>query len=141
MYNKKSVEWAHKKEINIYRHPVLSDEEKGIKKNTKLIIRRKKYSEMNEHERTVSNKRRQSYYQRKIRYLMDLAIHNKLNLFITLTFSEKITDYEDAVMCETAERCEADLIVTRNEKDYRKSKVKVLSPGELVKFLEETEEK
>lgn len=41
MYNKKSVEWAHKKEINIYRHPVLSDEEKGIKKNTKLIIRRK----------------------------------------------------------------------------------------------------
>ena len=41
MYNKKSVEWAHKKEISIYRHPVLSDEEKGIKKNTKLIIRRK----------------------------------------------------------------------------------------------------
>ena len=96
MYNKKSVEWAHKKEISIYRHPVLSDEEKGIKKNTKLIIRRKKYSEMNEHERTVSNKRRQSYYQRKIRYLMDLAIHNKLNLFITLTFSEKITEYEEA---------------------------------------------
>ena len=54
--------------------------------------------------------------------------------------SSDITDYEDAVMCETAERCEVDLIVTRNEKDYKKSKVKVLSPGELVKYLEETEE-
>ena len=43
-------------------------------------------------------------------------------------------------MCETAERCEVDLIVTRNEKDYKKSKVKVLSPGELVKYLEETED-
>ena len=51
--------------------------------------------------------------------------------------SSDITDYEDAVMCETAERCEVDLIVTRNEKDYKKSKVKVLSPNELVKFLEE----
>ena len=53
---------------------------------------------------------------------------------------KSLSDYEDAVMCETAERCEVDLIVTRNEKDYKKSKVKVLSPGELVKFLEETEE-
>ena len=43
-------------------------------------------------------------------------------------------------MCETAERCEVDCIVTRNEKDYKKSKVKVLSPSELVKILEETDE-
>ena len=39
-------------------------------------------------------------------------------------------------MCETAERCEVDCIVTRNEKDYRKSKVRVMSPGELVKVLQ-----
>ena len=54
--------------------------------------------------------------------------------------SSDITDYEDAVMCETAERCEVDCIVTRNEKDYRKSKVKVISPGELVKVLESADD-
>mgnify|MGYP004533286333 CR=1 FL=1 len=31
--------------------------------------------------------------------------------------SSDITDYEDAVMCETAERCEVDLIVKRNENE------------------------
>ncbi|PWM69838.1 MAG: PIN domain nuclease [Clostridiales bacterium] len=54
--------------------------------------------------------------------------------------SSEIADYEDAVMCETAERCEASCIVTRNEKDYRKSKVKVMSPGELVKILESADD-
>ena len=54
--------------------------------------------------------------------------------------SSEITDYEDAVMCETAEICEVDCIVTRNEKDYRKSKVKVMSPGELVKVLESADD-
>lgn len=53
--------------------------------------------------------------------------------------SSEITDYEDAVMCETAERCDIDCIVTRNEKDYRKSKVKVMPPGELVKSLESSD--
>ena len=50
-----------------------------------------------------------------------------------------ITDYEDAVMCETAERCKIDYIITRNEKDYKKSKIKVLSPAEFVKILEKTD--
>ena len=54
--------------------------------------------------------------------------------------SSEITDYEDAVMCETAERCEVDCIVTRNEKDYRKSEVKVVTPGELVKVLESADD-
>ena len=54
--------------------------------------------------------------------------------------SSEITDYEDAVMCETAERCEVDCIVTRNEKDYRQSKIKVMSPGELVKVLESADD-
>lgn len=50
--------------------------------------------------------------------------------------SSEISDYEDAVMYETAERCEVDCIVTRNEKDYKKSKVRVLLPNELVGILE-----
>ena len=39
-----------------------------------------------------------------------------------------VSDYEDAVMIETAEREEVDCIVTRNLHDYTKSSVKVLSP-------------
>ena len=47
-----------------------------------------------------------------------------------------MTDYEDAVMAETAARIGADCIVTRNIRDYRKSKVKVLTPAE---FLNKTD--
>lgn len=43
-----------------------------------------------------------------------------------------IFDFEDAVMMETAERIKADCIVTRNTKDYVKSKVAVLDPKEFV---------
>lgn len=47
--------------------------------------------------------------------------------------SSDISDYEDAVMCETAKRCNVDCVVTRNIKDYAKSEVPVYSPQE---FLE-----
>lgn len=50
--------------------------------------------------------------------------------------SSDILDYEDAVMCETAERCEIDCIVTRNEKDYAKAKVSVYTPDKFIKILE-----
>ena len=42
-----------------------------------------------------------------------------------------ITDYEDAVMVQTAKRIGADCIVTRNQKDYARSDVPFLSPQEL----------
>ncbi len=45
-----------------------------------------------------------------------------------------ISDFEDAVMTETAIRSEVDCIVTRNTEDFAKSPVPVLSPK---KFLEE----
>lgn len=41
-----------------------------------------------------------------------------------------MTDYEDAVMTETAGRLKIDCIVTRNAKDYSKSGVPVMSPAE-----------
>ena len=50
--------------------------------------------------------------------------------------SSEITDYEDAVMVETAIRSEMDCIVTRNEKDYTKSFVKVCEPSAFLKLLE-----
>lgn len=47
-----------------------------------------------------------------------------------------MADYEDAVMSETARRIRADYIVTRNEKDYSKSKVPAISPGEFLMKLD-----
>ena len=49
----------------------------------------------------------------------------------------EVSDYEDAVMIETAQRAEVDCIVTRNTHDYSKSLVPVFSPGEFIKMLEE----
>lgn len=46
-------------------------------------------------------------------------------------FSE-MSDYEDAIMVETAIRCEMDCIITRNGKDYEKSPVKIYSPQEFL---------
>lgn len=43
-----------------------------------------------------------------------------------------MSDYEDAVMSETAARNGVDYIVTRNIKDYTKSKVKVLNPKDFL---------
>ena len=47
-----------------------------------------------------------------------------------------ISDYEDAVIAAAAERIHADAIVTRNSKDYRKSKVRVMEPYELLNELD-----
>lgn len=49
--------------------------------------------------------------------------------------SSVISDYEDAVMIETAIRSEMDGIVTRNVKDYKKSSVKVYAPTEFLELL------
>ena len=51
----------------------------------------------------------------------------------------EVSDFEDAVMIETAQREGMDCIVTRNVKDFAKSPVKVYSPGDFVKSMEETE--
>lgn len=46
-----------------------------------------------------------------------------------------VSDFEDAVMIETAERCEVDCIITRNTHDYVKSSVPVYTPKEFLKML------
>lgn len=45
-----------------------------------------------------------------------------------------VTDYEDAVMIQTAKRINADCIVTRNIKDYQPSDVPVYLPEELLRL-------
>lgn len=49
--------------------------------------------------------------------------------------SSEISDYEDAIMVETAIRSEMDCIVTRNVKDYAKSPIMVYEPTEFVSIL------
>lgn len=48
----------------------------------------------------------------------------------------EISDYEDAVMVETARRENLDCIVTRNKKDFKKSTILVYSPSEFIKLFE-----
>ena len=48
-----------------------------------------------------------------------------------------VSDYEDAVMINTAEREKMDYIVTRNVRDYSKSDVPVLTPAELLNKIAE----
>lgn len=87
-----------------------------------------------------------------IYYLNKRAFHNekesriKLNQLLSIVgmvdtsaedvfhaISSQVSDFEDAVMIETAIRLKMDCIVTRNLKDYEKSTVPVYEP---VKFLQ-----
>lgn len=94
MYNHKVVEWNHKTENRVYKHPILTEDERGIKK--KESVPRKRYLEMNAREQLESDRRRERYYKNKEQYLIDLAIHNELDMFVTLTFKDKVVDYEEA---------------------------------------------
>ena len=47
-----------------------------------------------------------------------------------------VSDFEDAVMVETALRSEVDCIVTRNPRDFTKSPVPVYEPKAFLKLLE-----
>ena len=46
-----------------------------------------------------------------------------------------ITDYEDALMAQTAAANSMDYIVTRNVRDYRNSPVKAITPADLMKTI------
>ena len=52
-------------------------------------------------------------------------------------FSAEISDFEDAVMVETAVRSGADCIVTRNTKDYAKAQIAVCTPEEFIQQIDE----
>lgn len=53
-----------------------------------------------------------------------------------------ITDFEDAVLYEAARHLGAEIIVTRNPRDFRKATgLTILSPQELTKILDQTQKK
>lgn len=51
-----------------------------------------------------------------------------------------ISDYEDAILCETVLRAKIDCIITRNIKDFTKSQVRIFLPGEFLGVINQTEE-
>ena len=56
-------------------------------------------------------------------------------LDIRKAISAEISDFEDAVMVETAVRSGMDCIVTRNIKDYSKAQIGIYTPKEFIDFL------
>ena len=46
-----------------------------------------------------------------------------------------ITDYEDAIMVETAKNAAVDHVVTRKIKDYAKASISVITPSELLEKI------
>ncbi|MGN0537721.1 MAG: PIN domain-containing protein [Acutalibacteraceae bacterium] len=71
-----------------------------------------------------------------------LSVVNMLDSMAVDVFeaiSSDVSDFEDAVMIETAQRSKMDYIVTRNQKDYAKSFVTVYTPEKFIEILEQYE--
>ena len=49
----------------------------------------------------------------------------------------KISDFEDAVMVETAKRSKADCIVTKNIKDYANADITIYTPEEFIRVVKD----
>ncbi len=77
------------------------------------------------HRKTHSEETRQIL--NKLLYLFDLLDTTAMDCRHALLSS--MTDFEDAVMVESAVRCSLDCIVTRNIKDYEKAFLPVYSPA------------
>ena len=73
--------------------------------------------------------------------LIPLDLLDTTGLDCQKAISSEISDFEDAVMAETAIRTGMDSIVTRNVRDYAKSPVLACTPAELLTMLESNEEK
>jgi len=67
---------------------------------------------------------------RKLLELFELAPVNRAVLEEAL--KSKITDFEDAVLDQAGRLAGAEVIVTRNQKDFRHSSLKILGPDEFL---------
>lgn len=83
---------------------------------------------------------RKNYSQKErrkfIRNLCDIFHVSDLNAekIISAIENEKFVDFEDCLQEECAVEVMADYIVTRNEGDYKTSRIKVIGPDEFVKL-------
>ena len=91
------------------------------------------------------------YIQRKYYHDREKAIENLKKVFrlysiIDVTETDcrnalrnGMSDYEDAIIAESARRNSIDYIVTRNTKDYKNSGITVYTPVEFLRLLKKTE--
>lgn len=56
-------------------------------------------------------------------------------LILTAALRSHVSDYEDAVLAEAAREIGVDAVVTRNQRDFRRAGIPVLSPGEALQRL------
>lgn len=70
---------------------------------------------------------------RKLLELFEIAPVNRVVLEEAL--KSRLTDFEDAVLDQAGRLAGAELIVTRNQKDFRNASLKVLGPDELLAGL------
>ena len=70
---------------------------------------------------------------RKLLELFEIAPVNRAVLEEAL--KSQVADFEDSVLDQAGRLAGADLIVTRNQKDFRHASLKVLSPDELLAGL------
>lgn len=65
--------------------------------------------------------------------LFDVAAVNRLVLKDALSL--QFSDFEDAVLHEAARHAGVNAIVTRNGSDFKKARLAIYSPGELIKIM------
>jgi predicted nucleic acid-binding protein len=84
--------------------------------------------------RTVHSDAKARAILTKLFMLFDVV--DTVGMDVRRAISSPLSDYEDAVMVETAIREEADCIVTRNTRDYTDSPIPVYAPADFVKSLD-----
>ena len=67
--------------------------------------------------------------------ILNVSAIDKTKLTAALQ-QDSFTDFEDCLQSKCAEDVAADYIITRNPKDFEKSAVKVISPAEFVKLVD-----
>lgn len=89
-----------------------------------------------------------SYFMEKHKWSHDIIIR-KLNIFcgycipsrvdasvVRLALDSPFSDFEDALQYYSAQTVASDVIVTRNEKDFKHSAIPVYNPGDFIAIME-----
>lgn len=94
-YNRKIIKYKDREKIICYDLPIICQ---GKNENAEHEHRRK-YSELSDHEKELSDRRREQYYKHKICELIEISKLNDLNCMVTLTFADNISDTKEAYKC------------------------------------------
>ena len=84
--------------------------------------------------------RRSTHNDKKSREILNkllclFMVEDTMGIDCRKAIDSPISDFEDALMAETALRIKADCIVTRNKAGFRKSAIAVFEPAELIEKI------